>query len=122
MAGQVNGYGPKTEILYPMVLGLIVYLALTVAVVFRHPLAAMFRVTDRVHDTKYAVLRAMLTWFKAEIVWTCALMEVVLINAAMHYNYSLALVIPAAGDRDHTDIPVLRGKAGQTRVDQSIIF
>ena len=36
----------------------------------------------------------MLTWFKAEIVWTCALMEVVLINAAMHYQYSLALVMP----------------------------
>lgn len=94
IAGQVNGYGPKAVILYPMVLGIVIYLALTAAVVFRHSLASMLRVTEKVHDTRYAVLRAMLTWFKAEIVWTCALMEVILINAAMHYQYSLALIIP----------------------------
>lgn len=94
MAGQVNGYGPKTELLKPVVLGLFLYLALTAAVVFRHPMATMLKVTDKMHDTKYAVIRAMLTWFKAEIVWACALMELLLINAAMHYNYPLALIMP----------------------------
>lgn len=94
IAGQVNGYGSKAEILRPMVLGLVIYLVLTVAVVFRHQVTAMLKITDKVHDSKYVVLRAMLTWFKAEIVWACALMELVLINAAMQYNYPLALIMP----------------------------
>jgi uncharacterized membrane protein len=94
MAGQVNGYGPKAEILKPMVLGLILYLSLTIAVIFRHQMATILRVTDKMHESQYVILRAMLTWFKAEIVWACALMELVLINAAMQYNYSLALIIP----------------------------
>lgn len=94
IAGQVNGYGPKTELLKPMGLGLILYLALTAVVVFRHQLNAIFRVTDKLPDSKYVILRGMLSWFKAEIVWSCALMEAVLINAGMQYHYSLALILP----------------------------
>ena len=94
MAGEVNGYGPKTELLIPVGLGLILYMALTALVVFRHQLIRIFRVTDKLPESKYVIIRAMLTWFKAEIVWACALMEVTLINAAMQYNYPMTLIMP----------------------------
>jgi uncharacterized membrane protein len=92
--GQANGYGPKSDILFPAALGLVLYLAMTAAVVFRYQLMSILRVTDKLPEPKYAVIRAMLTWFKAEIVWACALMVAVLINAAMNYNYQLALIMP----------------------------
>ena len=100
---------------------MILYLALTAAVIFRHQLIAIFRITEKLPESKYVILRAMLTWFKAEIIWSCALMEVVLINAAMQYNYSLATHHAAAGDHDHTDIPVLSVRADQAAVDKTII-
>lgn len=94
IAGQVNGYGSKSDILFPAALGLVIYVALTAVVVFRYQLMSMLRVTDKSHESKYVIIRAMLTWFKAEIVWACALMVVVLINAAMQYDYPLALIMP----------------------------
>lgn len=94
IAGQVNGYGPKTDILILAGLGLFLYLALTALVFFRHRLMAIFKVTDKLPASTCIIIRAMLTWFKAEIVWACVLMEVALINAAMQYNYPLALIMP----------------------------
>ena len=94
VAGEVNGYGPKTDLLIPVGLGLIIYLVLTALVFFRHQLVDIFKVKDKLPVSKYRIIRAMLTWFKAEIVWACVLMEVALINAAMQYNYPLALIMP----------------------------
>lgn len=94
VAGEVNGYGPKTDLLIPAGLGLIIYLGLTALVFFRHQLVDIFKVKDKLPVSKYRIIRAMLTWFKAEIVWVCVLMEVALINAAMQYNYPLALIMP----------------------------
>lgn len=94
VAGQANGYGPKTDLLIPVGLGLIIYLALTAVVVFRQRLMEIFRIKIKVPESKCVLIRAMLTWFKAEIVWSCVLMEASLINASMHYNYSLALIMP----------------------------
>ena len=94
MYGNISSYGPRSELLKPLAIGLLIYILLTIVIVFRERIISIFRLTNRLSPKKFSIYRAMIAWFKAEIVWSCALLEVVPISAAFYNSHALTMILP----------------------------